>query len=183
VLLMAASMSGGGKLDAYLAKMAKQLDKQQTLRVGFLETAKYPDADHTQVAQVAAWLNFGSKTAPPRPFFTDMVAAKSPAWGDKLCKLIQINDGDIALSLGQVGEGIKGQLESALINLNSPPLSKITLMLRRMKADDPHLNVTGATVGEAARRVADGESPGDVSTKVGVVTKHMLKSIGSDIQT
>jgi len=179
---MAASMSGGGNLDAYLRKLAKQLEKPKTLRVGFLETATYPDADHTQVAQVAAWLNFGSKTAPPRPFFTDMVASKSPAWGDKLLRLIRQNDGDITMSLGQMGEGIKGQLESALINLSAPPLSEITLMLRRMKADNPHLIVTGATVGEAARRVAAGESPGDVSTKVGVVTKHMLHSIGSDIQ-
>lgn len=179
---MATSMSGGKGMEAHLAKLIKQLDKPQTLRVGFLEDAKYPDEAHTPVAQVAAWLNFGTKTAPPRPFFSDMVAAKSPAWADKLGRLMVLNDGDIEKSLGQMGEGIKAQLQAALVELDAPALSKITLMLRKMRIGNVAMPITGAMVGEAARRVAAGESTSPASDKVGVYSGHMLNSVGWDVQ-
>lgn len=179
---MAAGLSGGDKLRAKLAEIAKKIEGSHELRVGFLEGATYPDEAGTPVATVAWWLNYGTKTAPPRPFFTNMVKVKSDKWGDALAKILQQNDFDVTKSLQMMGEGISDQLRQAIINLDAPVLSDITLMLRKMKIDDPHLIVTGATVGEAARRVAAGESTSPASTKVGVYTGHLLNSIDYEVK-
>lgn len=177
-----AGLTGGDKLRAKLQEIAKKIEGQHELRVGFLEGATYPDEAGTPVAMVAWWLNFGTKTAPPRPFFTNMVKVKSDKWGDALAKILQQNDFDVTKSLQMMGEGISDQLRQAIINLDAPVLSDITLMLRKMKIDDPHLIVTGATVGEAARRVAAGESTSPASTKVGVYTGHLLNSIDYEVK-
>jgi hypothetical protein len=174
-------LSGGVKLQEKLAEIAKNIEGKHDLRVGFLEDARYPDEEGTYVAQVAFWLNYGTKTSPPRPFFTNMVIAKSNGWGKKLERILKSNDYDIELSLALMGEGIGGQLIDAITNLAMPPLSQVTLMLRKMRIGNPNLVVTGATVGEAARRVAAGEDTGAASTKVGVYTGHMLNSIAYQV--
>lgn len=179
---MAAGLTGGDKLRAKLAEIAKQIEGKHELRVGFLEGAIYPDEAGTPVATVAWWLNYGTKTAPPRPFFTNMVKTKSNDWGDELAVILQQNDFDVDKSLRIMGERIGGQLRDAIIELDAPALSPITLMLRKMRIDDPHLIVTGATVGEAARRVAAGESSSPASTKVGVYTGHMLNSVDYEVK-
>ena len=179
---MAAGLTGGDKLRAKLAEIAKQIEGKHELRVGFLEGATYPDEAGTPVATVAWWLNYGTKTAPPRPFFTNMVKTKSDKWGDELAIILQQNDFDVDKSFRIMGERISGQLRDAIIELDAPALSPITLMLRKMRIDDPHLIVTGKTVGEAARRVAEGESSSPASTKVGVYTGHMLNSIDYEVK-
>jgi len=178
---MQSRLTGGDKLQAKLAEIAKNLEGKHTLRVGFLEGATYPDENGTHVAQVAFWLNYGTKTAPPRPFFSGMVSEKSGAWGDKLARILAGNGYDIDDALHKMGEGIAGQLRDSIVNLNSPALSPVTLMLRKMLIDSPNLNVTAATVGEAARRVAAGESSEGASTKVGVHTGHMLNSLDYEV--
>lgn len=176
-----AGLTGGDKLKAKLREIAKRIEGKHELRVGFLEGATYPDESGTPVATVAWWLNYGTKTAPPRPFFTNMVKVKSDKWGNALARILADNDYDVDKSLAIMGFGIGAQLQSALIELDAPALSPITLMLRKMRIDDPHLVVTGATVGEAESRVAKGESSSPASTKVGVYTGHMLNSIYFDV--
>jgi hypothetical protein len=179
---VAAGLKGGDKLRAKLAEIAKQIEGKHELRVGFLEGATYPDEAGTPVATVAWWLNYGTKTAPPRPFFTNMVKTKSDKWGDELAIILQQNDFDVDAALHVMGERISDQLREAIVELDAPALSPITLMLRKMRIDDPHLIVTGATVGEAARRVAAGESSSPASTKVGVYTGHMRNSIDYEVK-
>lgn len=176
-------LTGGDKLQAKLREIAKRIEGKHELRVGFLEGATYPDESGTPVAMVAWWLNYGTKTAPPRPFFTNMVKIKSDKWGDALARILADNDYNVTDALMKMGEGISGQLRQALIDLDTPALSPITLMLRKMRIDDPHLVVTGATVGEAARRVAEGESSSPASTKVGIYTSHMLNSIDYEVKS
>ncbi len=170
-------LTGGDRLRAKLEEIARQIEGSHNLQVGFINGATYPDEQGVTVAQAAWWLNYGTKSAPARPFFTGMVAAKSDGWGDALLRILQGNDFDVENALNVMGEGIADQLRQALVDLAGPALSPITLMLRKMRIDDPHLEITGATVGEAARRVAAGEDYGGASTKVGVYTGHMLNSI------
>ncbi len=176
-------LTGGERLQAKLEEIARQIEKDFSLRVGFIDGATYPDEQGTTVAQAAWWLNYGTKTAPPRPFFTNLIAAKSDSWGDALARILESNDFDVENALQLMGEGISDQLKQALIDLASPALSPITLMLRKMRIDDPHLEITGKTVGEAARKVADGEDYGGASTKVGVYTGHMLNSITYKVES
>lgn len=178
------TFTGGAKLKAKIRELAKQIEGKHNLRVGFLEGSTYPNGDGEVVtaAQTAFWLNYGHQGTPPRPFFTDLIRDKSDSWGDALGRLLVQNDFDVDLSLQQMGEGIAGQVRTAIINLNSPALSPVTIMLRKMLKEDPSLEVTGATVGEAAARVAAGEDVSGVSTKVGVATGHMLNSVSYEVE-
>lgn len=176
-----AVISGGEKLEKHLRELAKRVASPATLRVGFLEGATYPDG--TSVAAVAAIQEFGApgKSIPPRPYFRKLVAEKADSWGDATANLLKKNDFDARHTLALVGEGIQGQLVQSIADLNSPPLSPVTLMLRKMRSDNPDLEVTGATVGEAAQRVKAGKSSAGVSTKPLVDSGHLLNSTGYEV--
>lgn len=177
------ALRGGNKLRAKLKELAAKLDKPGTLKVGFLENATYPDG--TPVAMVAAINEFGAPNAgiPPRPAFRNMIADKSPTWGDAVEQNLIARNYDVDAALTAVGMGIKGQLQESIIDLTAPALSPVTLMLRKMKAENPDLVVTAKTVGEAARRVAAGESAGGVSTKPLEETGHMLNSVDFEVES
>lgn len=151
------------------------------LKVGFLEGSTYPDG--TPTATVAAIQNFGApaRGIPPRPFFTNMIKEKSPRWASALAALLKRNNWDVEKTLNQMGAGIKGQLQQSIADTNAPPLSDITLMLRKMRSENPDLEVTGATVGEAARRVKAGESTAGVSTKPLIDTTQMINSVDYEV--
>lgn len=174
-------ITGGKNVQATLKKLASQIERGKALNVGFLENATYPDG--TPVAMVAAIQNFGApgRSIPARPFFTNMVSNKAPGWADTLATVLRATDYDTRAALAMMGEGIKGQLQEAIKNTNAPALSQITLMLRKMRSEDQSLEVTGATVGEAARRVAAGESTAGVSTKPLNDTAHMQNSVDYEV--
>jgi hypothetical protein len=120
-------ISGGERLEAKLAELARKLEKPGTLRVGFLEGAT--DADGTSVPMKAAILDFGapSRNIPPRPFFRNMVAEKSDSWGEAMeLNLVQTNF-DVDVTLNRMGEGIKGQLQQSIQETNTPPLAESTI--------------------------------------------------------
>ncbi len=170
-----AEIKGGDQLERKLAQMAARLAKPGTLKVGFLSGARYPNG--MSVAPVAAINNYGAPRAriPPRPFFSNMVADKQKEWPKTLANLLKTYDVNVALQL--MGEGIKSQLQQSIIDTFSPPLSPVTLMLRKMKANNPDLIVTGRTVGVAAANVAAGMSYAGVSTKPLIATGHLLNSV------
>lgn len=170
-------ISGGDKLEAALAEIAANVTKASSVQIGFLEGATYPDG--TSVPMVAAIQEYGAPRAgiPPRPFFRSMIVEKSPEWPKAVGGLLRANDYDSAKTLGQTGEAIKGQLQQSIIDTVSPPLSPVTLMLRKMKGADSSLVVTGRTVAEARSRVAAGESTDGVSTKPLVESGHLVNSV------
>ncbi|MGO7089488.1 hypothetical protein AB9E14_23720 [Rhizobium leguminosarum] len=177
------TLKGGDKLAAALAEIAKNVSKASSVDIGFLEGATYPDGK--SVPEIAAIQEFGAPKAgiPPRPFFRTMISAKSPEWPDAVGNLLVSNGYDAAKTLGQTGEAIKGQLQQSIIDTFNPPLSPVTLMLRKMRAEDPDLVVTGKTVGEAARRVKAGESTEGVSTKPLVDSGVLLSSVDYEVKS
>ena len=124
------NISGGEKLEGYLKTLAANVTKPATLEVGFFEDATYPDG--TSVAMVAAIQNFGapSKNIPPRPFFSNMVKDKADGWGPKVGALLNANNGDATVALGQMGLEIKADLQDSIVATNSPPLSPRTIAAR-----------------------------------------------------
>lgn len=118
---------GGDKLEAVLGGIVKKLAEPGTVRVGFLENATYPDG--TSVPMVAAIQEFGAPKAgiPPRPFFRNMIAAKSAEWGPAVGAALVANDYDVHRTLAQTGDGIKGQLQQSIVDTNSPPLAASTV--------------------------------------------------------
>lgn len=105
-------LRGGDKLEAALKEIAAKVAKPCTLRVGFLEGATYPNG--TPVAAVAAFNEFGTSKAPPRPFFRPMVADKSPEWGGAIEQNLIAKNYDVEATLNVVGDGIKGQLQQSI---------------------------------------------------------------------
>lgn len=120
-----ASISGGDKLAIALSKMASNLSKPGTLRVGFLEGATAPNGDSIPLR--AAMNEFGTSKAPARPFFRNMIAAKSGEWPEAIAELLKAHDYDAVMALALVGEGIRGQLQQSIQELMSPPLAPSTV--------------------------------------------------------
>lgn len=175
------NFSGGEALQAKLQEIMKKVGNMPEVKVGFLEGSTYPDG--TPVAQVAATQNYGSPAMkiPARPFFTNMIKAKSPKWGANLERIAIANDYDMQKSMEKMGEAIGSQLVDSIVATRQPPLSPVTLMLRKMRRENQDLVVNAAVVAEARRRVADGESYSGESTKPLVDTKVMLNSVGYQV--
>lgn len=131
-------LSGGVALEAKLAEIAKKVGEGGTLRVGFLEGATYPDG--TPVPYVAAIDEYGdpAHNQPARPYFRSMIADKSSKWGAALGKIAVSTDYDIDQTLGQMGEGIKGQLQGSIQALTSPALAPSTVAAKGF--DKPLIN-------------------------------------------
>lgn len=129
-----ATLKGGDKLEAALSEMAQRVAQPATLRVGFLENARYPDG--TSVAMIAAINEYGKPpTQPPRPFFRRMISAKSGEWPEAIGNLLKANGYDAVKALDLAGSAIAGQLRQSIVDLVSPPLAASTI--RRKGFDKP----------------------------------------------
>jgi hypothetical protein len=184
--MVARALSGGDKLAEKLKEISARLDKAAVVRIGFLEgsTESLTGASSASVAtyQEFGTVNTKSKTVTPaRPFFRPMIAEHSKEWGDQLATILSKNGYDTDNALAKMGELIGSELQDAIVAVTSPALSPITLMLRKMRSEDQDLKVGGKTVAEAARRVAAGESPGDVSIKPLIDTGDMLASVAYQV--
>lgn len=182
--MAAKSFTGGDKLQARLAEIAKKVERSGTLRAGFLEGTTYPDGG-LPVATVAAIQEFGAPAAsiPPRPFLRPTIASKSDQWGEIVAQQLPTAGYDASRVLGLVGEVVVGQIQDAIAGVDEPALSPVTLMLRKMRSEDQGLVVTGATVGEAARRVAAGEEIGSVNTKPLQDSGFMKSRVAYEVQS
>ena len=126
-LVKMATIKGRQKLAAALAKISRGVSQPALLRVGFLESSKYPSGQ--SVALIAATNEWGapSRGQPPRPFFRHMVAAKKGEWPKAIADLLKSNDYDAVKVLGITGEAIGGQLRQSIIDTNEPPLAPSTI--------------------------------------------------------
>jgi hypothetical protein len=122
-----ATIKGGEKLEAALRAIAAKISKPATLRVGFLEGSTAPNGDSIPLRAALNEYGVPSRGQPPRPFFRNMVAAKSSEWPDAIAGLLVDNNYDVAATMNLVGEGIKGQLQQSIKDLNSPPLAESTI--------------------------------------------------------
>lgn len=174
------TLSGGDKLERRLAGIAARIAKGGKLRVGFLEDAKYPDG--TSVAMVAAIQNFGApaRGIPPRPFFNKFITDNSEEWGAQLARLLAGSGYDVEKAFNIMGMGMVGQLQTAIIETNAPPLSKVTLLLReRFPAGD----YEAADVWQAFADISDGVEPNASATgaKPLVWSGVMLNSVDYEV--
>lgn len=154
-------------------------------RIGFFESAKYPDG--TPIAYVAAIQEHGaeSQSIPPRPFFRPTIDGKKASWNN-LAKDGIKKAANGSITYRQVMEGIglaaQGDVSRILSQIATPPLSKITLMARKFKRAGG--KVTGATIGQFARELKDNPNVdiSGVSTKpledTGALSAHLTFEIG-----
>jgi len=178
-----ATLKGGDKLEAYLADLSRKVGKGGTLRVGFLEGATYPDG--TPVATVAAIQNFGApaKGIPPRPFFSKMIEDGSGNWGPMVAAALKATGMDVKAALEMVGHPLDGELRQAIVEMNAPALSPVTLLLRDRFQGNPS-EITFADVQQARRDVAAGMAPAASGTQAKplVWSGHMLQSVDHEVE-
>lgn len=119
-------LKGGDKLNNALARIAADLKKPGTLRVGFLAGATYPDGK--PVAMIAAFNEFGvpSHGQPPRPFFRNMIAKNKGGWPNLVKVALKNANYDTPKALKVVGEVLRGQLVQSIVDTNAPPLADST---------------------------------------------------------
>lgn len=148
-------------------------------KVGYFESARYEDG--TPVAYVAIIQELGSpaNNIPPRSFMRTTTLEKRRSWAELAKRGAQlVLKGEITpyqAMLGLVTQA-KGDVQAKIAAIQDPPLSPITLALRKVKLGRvPGLgpNVTGRTVGIVAAML----SAGTLSTS-GVSTKPLIEPAG-----
>lgn len=176
----AVEIKGGDKLDAYLREMSKKVTSAATVSVGFPEGST--ESDGTSTPMVAAIQEFGApnRGIPPRPFMRPTVANKSDEWAERLGAALVHTSYDAKASLTILGATMAVDFYDAIADLQSPALSPITVMLRGMKSKG--VVVTGKTVGQAAKRVAEGKTNYGASTKPLIDTGDMQSNITSVVE-
>lgn len=139
-----------------LNKIASGLSGLQ-LKAGFLEGATYPDG--TPVPMVAATNEFGNpaNNQPPRPFFRNAIAEHEGEWQEAMATLIE-NGGDTRDSLSLLGEIIVDDIKESIRQLESPPLSPVTIA---RKGFDKPLIDTSNMLNSVSYEVSEIESSTD----------------------
>lgn len=140
--------------------------------VGWFKDSKYPDG--RPVAAVAAGNEFGiaSRSIPPRPMFRPTIADRMSAWKQTAVDLARrVVQGKMTAfqAMDTFGGVIEGDVAKTIASVTQPPLSPITLGARKYR--EMGKKVTGKTIGEIARKLAEGKL--DIS---GVSNKPLVDS-------
>lgn len=110
-----------------LANYLKKLAPESTgahVKVGVLENSKYPDG--TPVPLVAFWNEYGTRTAPPRPFFRDTIEQNKKAWSDMTMRGIA-RGLPVTEILGLVGLQMQTDVQTAIMTFTNPPNADSTV--------------------------------------------------------
>lgn len=170
-------------LTAKLQKAVEDLGHVET-KVGWFESARY--ADGTPVAYVATIQEFGapSQGIPMRPFMRPTVVTKAPDWrvlmegGAKAILNGTRTPYDVFDILGQVAAG---DVRQAIADLVDPPLSQLTIAIRKYLRDAPSgTTMSGKKVGEIAsdlKKQGANFDPDGVSTKPLIFSSLMLGTL------
>jgi len=141
-------------------------------KVGWFSDAQYEDGK--PVAGIAMVQEFGSpsRSIPPRSFMRTTIMEQRQAWSKIAADGARaILRGALTPDKAMLGLAMqaKGDVQEKISNIQSPPLSDITLALRKVKlgmVPGVGPEVTGATVGQVARMLKEGTiTTGGVSAK------------------
>ncbi len=138
-----------------LAEKLKQA--KEKLQVGWFDGVNYEDGK--PVAGIAALNEFGSKTAPARPFIRPAVADNQSKWADIYAQMARqwiSGSGDYAGVLTTVGLVAEADIRNAIVTGDHQALSPITLALRRLRNDN--VPIGGKLIGAVAGAIAAGET-------------------------
>ena len=190
------SRAPGPGLDR-LKKLQADISGLQT-KVGWFETDKYeaaPGQPAVPVAYVAAIQEHGvpERSIPARPFMRPTAAERRNYWRDQIqagAKAAVNGNAEIKGVFEALGLRVVGDIQKTISQIQDPPLSLTTLLLRQHKQQGG--NVTGKTVGAAFHAAAflPGQSGPEkkafnigkilgVSTKPLVFTRHMINTLTS----
>lgn len=94
------------------------------VRAGVLENSKYPDG--TSVPSVAFWNEYGTRTAPSRPFFRQTISEKRGEWAKLAGDAIKMGY-TVEHMLGLVGAQMQTDIQYSIMSWTSPPNAPYTV--------------------------------------------------------
>jgi hypothetical protein len=123
-------------------------------KVGVVEAVKYEDG--TPVAYVAAIQELGSpqQSIPPRPFFRPTAGQRQSNWralAESGAKAVIAGTATNLQVMGILGDAAAGDIRKTISQIQNPPLSPVTLRLRKLKREG--VKVGGKIVGEVHKAV------------------------------
>ena len=116
------SVKKTGSLDQALNRLVSS--KAQHVQVGVIDGSKYPDG--TSVASVAFWNEYGTKTAPARPFFRDTIKQEKSNWSALATKAIRAGY-TVEHMLGLVGAQMQTSIQLSIMTFSNPPNAAYTV--------------------------------------------------------
>lgn len=141
------------KLEIALSALVNKIEAG-TLKVGFLAGVNYPATygkngkvkPALPVATVAFWNEFGTKRAPPRPFFRSTITAQSATWGQNLGKALIYYKYDGHRALMAVGERAKDDIVTSIMRWTAPPNAPYTVARKGFQKPLTHTGYMARTV-------------------------------------
>lgn len=118
-------MKKTGSLSDYLSKYKSE---NAHVNVGVIEQATYPTGE--SVAQVAFWNEYGTATAPSRPFFRQTINDNKSDWVASVGNLMKLHNGDTQKVMGLMGQHIQGQITQSITTWTTPPNSAYTVAMK-----------------------------------------------------
>lgn len=97
--------------------------EKATVKVGIMGNKTYPDGE--LVAAVGAANEYGTKTAPARPFFRSTIANNRDVLPEMIASLLRQHDPETVLRL--VGEHMSDELKQAVMTWTDPPNAQSTI--------------------------------------------------------
>ena len=149
--------------------------EEYSAQAGWFESARYDDG--VPVAQVAIYNEYGTSRIPPRPFMRPTAESQKGEWARTTGKVVsQVLRGKMSAEQGMtlVAQKAAGDIRQTITQVFEPELSPVTVLLRQWRKEGK--DITGKTVGDAARAVAEGQRGEGVTTKPLVDTGHMLST-------
>ena len=128
----------------------------EKLQVGWFDSANYTDT--LPVSQVAFWQEFGTKSAPPRPFFRPAVEENKGKWTmlvDSGANAVLEGRATMSDVFDKLGLMTQADIKNKITEQHQA-LSPVTLALRRLKNEGKTIN--GTLVGAVATAIARGET-------------------------
>jgi hypothetical protein len=133
-----ADVLGGKKLQIALAAIQDKITRGGTLRVGFLENAKYTDRHPVRgtpraplhVATVAFWQEFGTANIPSRPFFRTTISNRSKDWGHNLGVALKATNMDGEAALRMLGQSMRDDVENSIATWTIPGNAPRTIEIK-----------------------------------------------------
>ena len=116
-----------------IKKVLEELGRKE-IKVGFFESAKYPDG--TPIAYVAAIQEFGHGPIPPRPFMRPAEQQNAAKWQAGIAAGVKAAlNGSVTIehALEQVGMVAAGDVRKAIKAVTAPPLADSTISARQRR--------------------------------------------------
>ena len=123
------SIKRTGSLDQALNRLVSS--KAQHVQVGVIDGSKYPDG--TSVASVAFWNEYGTRIAPPRPFFRDTIKQEKSNWSALATKAIRAGY-TVEHMLGLVGSQMQTSIQLSIMTWSAPANSAYTIAKKKFNA-------------------------------------------------